>query len=247
MKIVLCTGGFDPVHEGHIKYLKAARSLGDYLVVGLNSDNWLAAKKGTPFMTYNTRLAIVSSFSFVDAVIDFDDTDSTAIGAIAKLLECYPGSTIVFANGGDRTSSDIPEIRKFGRDPRVKFVFGVGGDEKLESSSNLLLKNRAPEISKEWGQFLVLDSNSKYKIKKLLLDPGASTSTQSHSMRSESFIVLSGTGTLTVAGVEHVLVPGETLTIPVGSVHSLRNDGNCVLELVEVQLGQCFETDIIRY
>ena len=86
MKIVIVTGGFDPLHSGHISYLRAARKLGDKLVVGLNSDEWLARKKGRPFMPIDERFAIVSAIDVVDEVIVYNDNDGSSIDAI-KLVK----------------------------------------------------------------------------------------------------------------------------------------------------------------
>ena len=84
--VVLVTGGFDPLHSGHIAYFKAAKELGDYLVVGINSDKWLTQKKGRPFMPWQERAAIVGNLSMVDEVIAFDDGDGTASAAIEQVL-----------------------------------------------------------------------------------------------------------------------------------------------------------------
>ena len=112
--IVLVTGGFDPLHSGHIAYFKAARALGDQLVVGLNSDNWLARKKGRAFMPFNERLSIIRHLNMVNWVIDFNDDDGSAIHAIRKVKEEYPKNQIIFANGGDRTVDNIPEMSEKG-------------------------------------------------------------------------------------------------------------------------------------
>ena len=134
--IVLVTGGFDPLHSGHIAYFKAARTLGDKLIVGLNSDNWLTRKKGKPFMSWDERAAIIAELKSVDNVIVFDDVDNTAIDAIRLAMKYYPDDHIVFANGGDRGKDNIPEMQ-FESD-RVSFAFGVGGDDKKNSSSWIL-------------------------------------------------------------------------------------------------------------
>ena len=75
MKIVLVTGGFDPLHSGHIAYFQAARKLGDQLIVGLNSDEWLARKKGQPFMPLTERRAIVGSLKDVNATVVYNDNE----------------------------------------------------------------------------------------------------------------------------------------------------------------------------
>lgn len=138
MKLVLITGGFDPIHSGHIEYINAARKLGDYLFVGLNSDDWLTRKKGKPFLTWHERHIILSNLRSVDDVFAFDDSDGTAIDAIRRVREENPDHTIIFANGGDRTKENIPEMSIDDED--VDFVFGVGGTDKINSSSWILQK-----------------------------------------------------------------------------------------------------------
>ena len=135
-RIVLITGGFDPLHSGHIAYFKAAKELGDILVVGVNSDAWLTRKKGSPFMPYKERAEIVRNIVGVDFVIDFNDDDGSAKHALWMVRQSYPQDIIVFANGGDRTQTNIPEMDS-GID-NVEFVFGVGGENKMNSSSWIL-------------------------------------------------------------------------------------------------------------
>lgn len=137
MTIVLVTGGFDPVHSGHVDYFYAAKALGDKLWVGLNSDRWLTAKKGKPFMPWNEREAVVGNLKPVDFIFAFDDSDGSAKDAI-KRARLYTSEKIIFANGGDRTSTNIPEMDA-GVD-NVEFVFGVGGENKKNSSSWILKK-----------------------------------------------------------------------------------------------------------
>ncbi len=136
--IVLVTGGFDPIHSGHIAYFLSAKTLGDSLIVGLNSDEWLTRKKGKPFMSWDERSAVTSALKPVDLVFKFDDLDNTAIDAIRQALVLFPDSHIIFANGGDRGKGNIPEMA-FESD-RVSFAFGIGGDDKKNSSS-WILKN----------------------------------------------------------------------------------------------------------
>jgi D-beta-D-heptose 7-phosphate kinase/D-beta-D-heptose 1-phosphate adenosyltransferase len=136
--IVLITGGFDPIHSGHISYIEAAKKLGDILVVGVNSDEWLVRKKGKAFLPSLERTTIIRAMRAVDFVITFDDKDDTAKNAIQMVRQSYPQSKIIFANGGDRTKDNIPEMEFV--DSNLEFVFGVGGEDKKNSSSWILKK-----------------------------------------------------------------------------------------------------------
>ena len=158
--IVLVTGGFDPIHSGHIAYLKDAKKLGDKLIVGVNSDQWLVQKKGSPFLPIEERIEIVSNLSVVDKAIEFtDDELNSASGAIQKVIDQYPDNKIIFANGGDRTSDNIPEMEKFKNNKNVEFKFGVGGDFKKNSSSWILKNWQGPLEYRPWGWFRVIDDS----------------------------------------------------------------------------------------
>ena len=136
-KVSLVTGGFDPIHSGHISYFSRAKDFSDFLVVGLNTEEWLTKKKGQYFQSWKERAEIISHLTMVDAVITVpDDDEGSACGAIAKCLEI--ADTVIFCNGGDRGKSNTPEIIKYDNDPRVQFQFGIGGDDKKNSSSWIL-------------------------------------------------------------------------------------------------------------
>lgn len=135
-KIVIATGGFDPIHSGHIKYLNEAAKLGDLLVVGVNSDEWLRRKKGCEFLPWSERSFIVQNLKPVSRVFAFNDNDNSARDVIKIVREHYIRSKIIFANGGDRTEANIPEMDI--EDVNIEFVFGVGGWSKDNSSSNIL-------------------------------------------------------------------------------------------------------------
>jgi cytidyltransferase-like protein len=142
-KIVIVSGGFDPVHSGHIKLIKEARLLGDMLIVGINSDEWLTRKKGRAFMPWNERLCVLNNLSSVDEVYTFDDEDGTACHLLRQVRAHYPNDKIIFANGGDRTHSNIPEMDV--KDDNLQFAFGVGGFDKANSSSWILEEWKAPK------------------------------------------------------------------------------------------------------
>lgn len=140
MKIVVVSGGFDPLHSGHIALLRDAAELGDILVAGLNSDAWLARKKGKPFMEFLERKAVLGAIQWVDAVWQFDDSDGTACDLLNKIRNYYlTGDSaeeyeFIFANGGDRNETNNAEANVEG----WKFVYGIGGSDKKNSSSKLL-------------------------------------------------------------------------------------------------------------
>ena len=135
-KVSLVTGGFDPIHSGHISYFERAKDLSNYLVVGINTNEWLTRKKGQYFLPWIERAEIIRHFDMVDAVISWDDADDSALGAIAKCLEI--SEKVVFCNGGDRTKTNIPEAMGYAEDPRVEFQYGTGGEDKMNSSSWIL-------------------------------------------------------------------------------------------------------------
>ena len=134
MKIVVCSGGFDPLHSGHIALFRSAQSLGNKLIVGINSDSWLERKKGKAFMSWTERSLIIGSIKYVDYVMKFNDDDDSAIDLLEKIKNYWPNDKIIFANGGDRNSFNNRESGVLG----VEFVYGVGGSSKMNSSSEIL-------------------------------------------------------------------------------------------------------------
>ena len=189
MKIIIVSGGFDPIHSGHIAYFKSARSLGDKLVVALNSDQWLINKKGKFFMPFNERKAIIENFADVDKVISFEDDDlGSATNALIKVKEMFPEDDIAFANGGDRNKGNIPEMSVEG----VEFIFSVGGDDKKNSSSWILKKWQYYHEDRIWGSFYNLFEGEGVKVKELIVDPGKGMSFQKHFKRHEIWLVSQG-------------------------------------------------------
>ena len=249
--IVLVTGGFDPVHSGHIAYLESARQLGDILVVGANSDAWLERKKGRAFMPLLERTAILRSLRGVDFVIDFDDQDGSARHAIRMVRQSYPQDRIIFANGGDRTDANIPEMDV--TDDNLQFRFGVGGENKRNSSSWILQEWKAPQTQRPWGYYRVLHETPGVKVKELTVESGAALSMQRHQDRAEFWLVSSGKATVyTLNAATDAELRGhygqhEYLHIGTHEWHQLANEGSDPLKIVEIQYGErCEEIDIER-
>jgi cytidyltransferase-like protein len=253
MKIVIVTGGFDPIHSGHIAYFKAARELGDKLIVGVNSDAWLEHKKGRAFMPWEERATIVSAMHSVDRVINFDDSDGSAKDAIRKARSIFPGHDIVFANGGDRTKENIPEMDLLNEYLNLQFVFGVGGENKANSSSWILEEWKAPKTLRSWGYYRILHEVEGTKAKELTVEPGQSLSMQRHQDRSEYWLVTSGQAIVHSAMRNGYALPAKTIAthdsykVPVGEWHQLTNPFAEPCKIVEIQYGtRCVEEDIER-
>jgi cytidyltransferase-like protein len=250
--IVIVTGGFDPLHSGHIAYFNAASKLGDQLIVGVNSDTWLIRKKGRAFMTWSERAEIVANLRMVNEVIEFDDYDGSARLAIAEVRKRYPHARIIFANGGDRTPSNIPEQDV--QDSNLEFQFGVGGENKKNSSSWILEDWKAPRTHRSWGYYRVLYENgSTTKVKELVVEPGQQLSMQRHEHRTELWYVAQGVAsvfTLNDAGERIFLVEvseHQNNMIFRHQWHQLANLTDRPLKIVEIQYGdRCSEEDIER-
>jgi len=253
MDTVLVTGGFDPLHSGHIEYFKSAKQLGNYLVVGVNSDEWLTRKKGRPFMSFQERMSIIKELSCVDKVIAFNDSDDSACHAIFHTLSTTTGK-IIFANGGDRTNTTTPEYSTYGDHPQVEFAFGVGGENKANSSSWILDEWKTQKTERDWGYWRVLDHKPEkgYKVKELVIYPGKSLSDQKHFKRSEEWNVLEGTVKMDTEwnGIQSsILLEQRSRTFEIGKEvwHKASNPGTENTHILEVQWGeQCVEHDIER-
>lgn len=129
--IVLTSGGMDPCHIGHTRLIAAASAMGE-LVVALNSDRWLVAKKGYCFLPLEERMELVAALRGVDHVVSFDDGTSSVAGLIRLLRPD------IFAKGGDRTEENMdPEEKAACAEVGCQIVYGVGGD-KVQSSSWLV-------------------------------------------------------------------------------------------------------------
>ena len=139
MKIVITSGGFDPIHNGHIEYLRKAKELGDFHICILNNDNFLKQKKGYCFFNVNQRYQIMKELRCIDDVIISVDKDLTVCDTIKLIYNKYNNgeNEFIFAKGGDRFLHEIPESA-ICKELNIKIVDGLG--EKIESSSNLVNK-----------------------------------------------------------------------------------------------------------
>jgi cytidyltransferase-like protein len=250
MNIIIVSGGFDPIHSGHIEYFKAAKKHGDKLVVALNSDQWLENKKGKFFMPFNERKAIIESIGFVDDVIDFEDDEiGSCIQALEKAKKLFPGDQLFFANGGDRNDGNIPEMTVDG----IKFLFSVGGNDKKNSSSWILKNWQYYHEERLWGSFYNLFDEGQVKVKELIVHPGKGMSFQKHFKRSEIWMVSKGSCIVNYSKndpeeKENIqLNKFDHYLVPLGEWHQITNPFKEVCHLIEIQYGEaCIEDDIER-
>tara|TARA_R110000851_G_scaffold139396_2_gene276325 strand:- start:117 stop:881 length:765 start_codon:yes stop_codon:yes gene_type:complete len=249
MRVVMCTGGFDPLHSGHIAYFEEAKKLGQILCVGVNSDEWLIRKKGRPFMSFEERINIVNNIKGVGHTFGFNDSDDSACDAIEYIKNYFPKNTeIVFANGGDRTKENIPEMVF----DDVHFEFGVGGENKKNSSSWILKEWDKPTTQRLWGTYKDLDQNGHWKVKELSIDIGKSLSDQKHYIRSEHWHIVDGELLMDLEfangyKTSKVYKTGDSIDIPKHTWHHATNVGDRPVKVIEVWMGdRLSEEDIER-
>ena len=252
MKIVVVSGGFDPLHSGHINLLESAKAFGNKLVVLCNSDEWLTRKKGRPFMPFEERTTILDRMHMVDNVYGVDDEDGSVTKGLIQVRDAWGhGHEYIFCNGGDRGKDNIPEMDVDG----YEFKFSVGGDHKANSSSWILKEWKYPTERRVWGEFSDLFQDSAVKDKELVIEPGKGISYQRHFKRSEMWFVSKGECT-----VKHGLdtnnpkdftittfTTDEVIHIKKGDWHQIVNESDQQCHIIEIQYGEeTTEDDIER-
>ncbi len=250
MIISVVSGGFDPLHSGHIQYIKSAKEIGDKLIVALNSDKWIEEKKGKFFLPFFERKIILESLSFVDEVIDFEDDDEGSCkNALKKIKKKYPKDKIIFCNGGDRNKSNIPEQEI----SEIEFRFSIGGDDKKNSSSEILKNWTFLREKRLWGEFFELYSNKNLKVKELVILPNQGMSFQRHHHRSEIWFVSEGSCEVNHSESDETkkkkysLSKEDTFYVKKNEWHQITNPSKKVCKIIEIQYGEIVEeSDIER-
>jgi mannose-6-phosphate isomerase-like protein (cupin superfamily) len=189
----------------------------------------------------------------VNEVYTFDDDDGSARHFIQQVRAHYPHAHLIFANGGDRTANNIPEMDT--NDSNLEFVFGVGGEDKKNSSSWILEDWKKPKTDRTWGYYRVLhEVGSQTKLKELTVNPKTCLSMQRHDQRAEFWFVAEGEATVytlnnrtTDQEVKCEMKVHQSCWISTNEWHQLCNETDQPLKLIEIQYGErCVEEDIQR-
>ena len=136
IKYAIVSGGFDPIHSGHIALIREAAVGTSGVIVILNSDRWLTTKKGRPFMSWDERAEIVGAVKDVVGVVPVDDGDSTVCNGFLTVQKAFPEAQFVFCNGGDRREINTPETA-FCEALGIEVKWNVGGGKTASSSTFL--------------------------------------------------------------------------------------------------------------
>ena len=249
-KTVAVSGGFDPLHIGHVRMFKEALKYGDKLVVIVNNDNWLTDKKGFVFMSQKERGELIQSFPFVHRVVFTGHKPGdyyTDKSVVRELRKVRPD---VFANGGDRFADNIPEFvvcKELG----IKMRFNVGRGGKVQSSSWMIeaASRHVRKSARPWGEFYGWDKGEGWYLKTLYVLPGKRLSLQYHKHRNELWTLVEGDATATCGPREDSLQTaqlkiGEMFQVPKGHIHRLESRKGGIV--VEVAQGTFDESDIVR-
>ncbi|RJR13509.1 hypothetical protein C4585_01915 [Candidatus Parcubacteria bacterium] len=244
---VAVSGGFDPLHVGHVRMFKEAKKLGNKLLVIVNNDNWLKLKKGFAFMPEKERAELIASFPFVDRVVLTDHKrDDRDMSVVRMLKKVRPH---VFANGGDRGKKNTPEMNVC-REFDIEMCFNVGRGGKVQSSSWMIgdASRAFRRLVRPWGEMYNWDKGKKWNLKTIYVKPGKRLSLQYHHHRSERWVLVEGDATaITVEKGKLKQTPlkvGETFIVPKGMTHRLTSKRGGIL--VEVAVGKFDENDIVR-
>jgi len=251
MKISVISGGFDPIHSGHIAYINAASKFGEKTIILLNSDAWLQKKKKKEFMPFAERKIILESLKNVDEVLGFEDDEiGSCINGLKMIQEKYPNDKIIFCNGGDRNQDNIPEMSLTG----IEFNFNVGGADKKNSSSWILKNWQYNYEERIWGKFYDLYEYPGVKVKELIVEPGRGMSFQKHFERNEIWLVSEGECRVRHAPksnsediTEITLARHDSFYVKRESWHQIINPFSDICRIIEIQYGaETKEEDIER-
>lgn len=241
--IIIVYGAFDPIHSGHIELFKNSKEVGDKLIVLLNSDSFLTKIKGKPFMDWTCRKIILSSIVYIDEVAGLDDRGGTICLGLRKIRKKYPDNQIIFANGGDRKIDTTPEVSVC-KELGIEMYWNMDSGKTM-SSSDLLLNYTHITKTRGWGSYTIIAQGDRYKVKELLIKPFRGITLQKHEFRSEHWTIVNGVATVLNGNKTSIVRENESVFIPVGNIHRLRNNTTQSIKIIETQVGNYLEEDDI--
>lgn len=251
-KWVAVSGGFDPIHIGHVRLFKKAKKLGDKLVVIVNNDNWLHDKKGFAFMPEIERKELIASLPEVDKVVLTDHVPGEYFvdKSVCKMLRKLKPD--VFVNGGDRKpdGDPVPEValcEQLG----IKMAYNVGRGGKVQSSSWMIQKASKPvkRTARPWGEYYGWDQGDTWNLKTIYIKPNSRLSLQYHRHREECWLLAEGDAIATLHDSRGKpqriqLKKGVMYCVGKKQVHRLESKKGGIV--VEVAYGNFDEEDIVR-
>lgn len=239
-KIVCTSGGFDPIHPGHLSCFLESKRYGDTLIVLVNDDDFLMRKKGFAFQDSETRCRIVSYARGVDFVLPFAADEDTSACTVLRRVRPH-----VFTKGGDRNAPEnIPEWDVC-QELHIDVKTNVGEAKRWSSS---WFTTKPVPVQRPWGSYTILEKGYNFKVKRLVIAPGASLSLQMHHQRDEHWTIVRGIAGVSLGERGLTLTINQSLFIPNKTKHRLVNLGAEPLEIIEVQVGSYLgEDDIVRF
>lgn len=248
MKTVAISGGFDPIHPGHIRLIQEAAKLGSSLTVILNNDNWLKAKKGFSFMSEQERREILLAIRRVDNVIITHHTENPEDMSVCAELEMVRPD--VFVNAGDRKSENVPEVALCDK-LSIELVFGATDQEPYENHSSSLIRAAAPHAQFKktpWGCMETYRTEKDWWVKSLTIDPSQRVSLQKHFKRGETWFCVEGEFMVEIGPdkLKQKLGLHESFRIFPETIHRIANETDKPATLIEVAQGEALEDDIER-
>lgn len=244
MKIIgVVSGGFDPLHAGHVRMLLASESMCGELIVLVNTDAWLLRKKGYVSVPLDQRIEVVSAVVRGASVYAAIDEDNTVVQSLINIRENTPDDDLIFFfNGGDRREGNVPEESVDG----VRMVYGVGGSDKTNSSSTITPKAYIARVDRLWGHYEDHFRNEQCVFKTLYIKQDHGTSLQRHQYRHEQWFIEEGTVVIEGEGYMVTARSGDSFHIPPMKWHSVTAVGGDAV-VREMQYGLlCSEDDIER-
>ncbi|RLI66684.1 MAG: hypothetical protein DRO67_00740 [Candidatus Asgardarchaeum californiense] len=253
MDFVIISGYFNPIHKGHIDYIKAAKDFGDSLIVIVNNDVQQEIKKGKIILPETDRMEIVKSLKYVDECVLAIDQDNTVIKTLEMLADRIKSEgdyCIRFANGGDRHLEGVVPESVLSEKYNIEFVYGVGGTTKRDSSTriNSLMKESftitQPEYhNKVWGSEEWIVNSPLYCGKILNVNKGHNCSYHFHKIKDETFYILYGTVAMTIEGETRIMGIGDVVHLAPYTKHTFKALENT--QILEIST-QHFEEDSHR-